>query len=145
MGRSSRLSGDSPERQPRPVAVEGEWPGPGLYAVDIVGESRYQEALELICGGRVEKGAWLRTVAVLILEDDNPHDNQAVRVDIEGHVIGYLRREHARQYRKRLGEAGHPQITARCKALIVGGWDRGGGDRGHFGVKLDLPKELQAE
>jgi hypothetical protein len=25
-----------------------------------------------------------------------------------------------------------------CKAKIVGGWDRGEGDRGYFGVKLSL-------
>lgn len=55
-------------------------------------------------------------------------------------TVGYLSRKNAREYRKRLKKAGYQGITATCFAIIVGGWDRGGGDRGHFGVKLDLPK-----
>lgn len=113
--------------------------GPSTYSLDIVGESKYQDALEQICGGRTENSANKVITAVLVLEDDNPYDNQAVRVDIEGHTVGHLSRENARQYRKRLAEAGHPKVTATCSAKIVGGWDRGRGDHGHFGVKLDLP------
>jgi hypothetical protein len=60
-------------------------------------------------------------------------------VEIDGHIVGHLSRENARQYRNKLKEAGHPRITASCRAIIVGGWDRGGSDRGHFGVRLDLP------
>jgi hypothetical protein len=75
----------------------------------------------------------------LVLDDDNPYDSLAVRVEIRGCIVGHLSRENAREYRRQLKKAGHPALTASCKALIVGGWDRGGGDRGHFGVRLDLP------
>ncbi len=120
-------------------AVSGNLPGPGTYEFDIVGESKYQEALESICGGRTEDGAELQTDAVLFLEDTNPHDNMAVRVDIEGQTVGYLSRKDARSYRKQLQQLGHASITCSCNAMIVGGWERSRSDRGHFGVKLDLP------
>ena len=79
--------------------------------------------------------------AVLILEHANPYDSKAVQVLIGGRVCGYLSRENARAYRRQLKKAGHPNMTASCRAMIVGGWDRGAGDRGHFGVRLDLPHD----
>ena len=45
------------------------------------------------------------TTAVLVLDDDNPYDNKAVRVEIDGYLVGHLSRENARQYRKKLKEA----------------------------------------
>lgn len=116
-------------------------PGPRLYALDIVGESKYQKELEAICGSRKEDGEEKLVQATLILEDNNPYDNQAVRVDIKGKTVGYLSRENARKYRQELKKTGYPNITATCSAMIVGGWDRSGGDRGHYGVKLDLPTD----
>ncbi|WP_222426346.1 hypothetical protein, partial [Luteimonas sp. J16] len=38
-------------------SVQGHLPGPGTYEFDIVGESKYQDALEAICGGRTEDSA----------------------------------------------------------------------------------------
>ncbi len=123
------------------VIVEAALPSPGDHEIDVVGESHYQRQLEAICGGRSRESAQVKTTAVLVLDDNNPYDSKAVRVEIHGYVIGHLSRENAREYRKQLKEAGHPKITASCKALIVGGWDRGNGDRGHFGVRLYLPTE----
>ena len=120
-------------------SVSGNLPGPGTYEFDIVGESKYQEALESICGGRTEDSAALQTEAALVLEDSNAYDNMAVRVDIQGQTVGYLSKKDARNYRKQLRQLGHPNITCSCNAMIVGGWERSRSDRGHFGVKLDLP------
>jgi hypothetical protein len=116
-------------------AVEGL----GEFEFDIVGESNYQRALRRIAGPKTEDSKRHPCVAMLVLEDDNPHDNMAVRVDIEGETVGYLSRRHARQYRKELERQGITGYRLRAQALIVGGWDRGGGDSGHYGVKLDLP------
>jgi hypothetical protein len=113
--------------------------GRRTYALDVVGESKYQPALEKICGGRTEDGHEKVVKATLIYEDNNPYDNKAVRVEIEGMTVGYLSRQNARKSRKKLEALGHPGITGTCSAMIVGGWDRGGGDTGYFGVKLDLP------
>jgi hypothetical protein len=74
----------------------------------------------------------------------------AVRVDVQGQTVGHLSRELARQYRKQLERAGYGSTDAYCDARIRGGWDRGEGRRGHYGVFLDLPDgrfdhhELQA-
>ena len=117
----------------------GNIAGPGTYELEVVGESHYQRALESICGGRTEESANRHVQAHLVLEDDNPHDPLAVRIDIQGKTVGYLSRETARAYRDRLREAGHPRLVGVCKAVIRGGWDRGPHDRGYFGVWLDLP------
>lgn len=121
------------------TAVGGRLPGPGTYEFDIVGESHYQQALEAICGGRTEESASYKTEAVLYLEDSNPHDNMAVRVDIGGETVGYLSRSDARSYRKQLKQLGHERLVCKCDATIVGGWRRSRTDQGSFGVKLDLP------
>jgi hypothetical protein len=123
------------ERQAR---VNADLGGRGGYNLDIVGESHYQAALERLAGGRSEDGVRVKTTATLILETNNPHDPQAVRVDIRGRTVGHLSREDARTYRLRLRQLGCPNLQASFPAIIVGGWNRGGGDRGHFGVKLDV-------
>jgi len=115
--------------------------GSGAFALPIVGESHYQEALEAICGPRSDEGEDRRVEARLVLENDNPHDSMAVRVDIQGQTVGHLSREHARQYRKQLERAGYASTDAYCKARIRGGWDRGEGGHGHYGVFLDLPMD----
>jgi hypothetical protein len=114
--------------------------GPGLYDFDIVGESYYQDALEEICGGKTIQGHQKEVMAILIHEDNNPKDDKAIRVDIEGMTVGYLERKFAREYRKRLSEAGYPDLAAACNALITGGWRRYESE-GHFGVRLDLPRK----
>ena len=113
--------------------------GPGEFEFDVVGESAYQPALSDICGGPCEEGYDLEVSAYLIHEDDNEYDPKAVAVLIEERTVGYLSRKHARQFRKAVAEMGHPGVAVTCAAKIVGGWDRGGGDVGHFGVRLDLP------
>lgn len=121
------------------VRTEGQVQGPGKFACEVVGESKYQDHLERITGGRTEESANIRTRAILALEDDNPHDPNAVCVRIDGLRVGYLPRRFAKSYRAQLAKANAPKGHYWCAAVIVGGWDRGGGDRGHFGVRLDLP------
>ena len=111
----------------------------GWLRVDAVGESRYQDALEEIAGGRSDRGADHEKVALLIPEPTNRYDPNAVAVWIEGKIVGYLSRENAEVLQPgiiRLHRQ-HDRPVA-CRARIVGGWDRGGGDRGHFGVRLYL-------
>lgn len=125
--------------RPPGVHVDATLPGPGDFAIEVVGESSYQDAIESVAGGRTEDGCELVVDAVLVLEDTNPYDPNAVQVLIAGCVCGYLNRENARAYRKQLKKAGQPDITASCKAMIVGGWERVQNDHGRFGVRLDLP------
>ncbi len=114
--------------------MEIELEGPGTFAVDVVGESQYQRVLEAAAveGGVVD--------AMLMLEDSNPYDDQAVAIHIGGARAGYLSRANARLYRADLAAAGAERATVRCKARIVGGFETASGERAHFGLKVDLPK-----
>jgi hypothetical protein len=103
------------------------------FAIPVVGESHYQDTIEEVCGGRTPEGADRECEAELIPEDDNRYDANAVRVEIDGRTVGYLARPDAVDYRRL-----HRRRLMRCPAVIRGGWDRGVGDRGSFGVCLDL-------
>lgn len=125
--------------RPPVKGVVGQLRPTGSFGLDVVGEASYQHAIGKIAGGRTEEGISHLCEAVLVPEPANPHDPMAVRVDIEGATVGYLSRANAREYRAELRRLGFEGGVFSCQALIVGGWDRGSGDRGHFGVKLDVP------
>jgi hypothetical protein len=108
------------------------------FAVAVVGESHYQDHLRSFCQVR-ESSADLRFRAFLYNEDDNPYDDQAVRVEIQGGTVGHLSRKDARAYRQWLARERPGANVLTCEANVRGGWDRGPGDRGMFGVWLDLP------
>jgi hypothetical protein len=114
-------------------------PPKGRYAIDVVGESKYQHELSRLCGGKQRDSVDLCFPAILYLEDHNPYDDHAVRIDIHGDTVGYLSRETARRFRRWLKRNGHIAKAAQCHANIRGGWHRGPDDEGHFGVFLDLP------
>ncbi len=120
--------------------------GDGSFVGEVVGESHYQKALTAICGGVTPDGARHRCKAYLIPEDDNKFDANAIRVAIDGHTVGYLCREDAAYYRMLMRKRVVPRGMVGVEALILGGWDRGDGDRGHFGVRIDLDlDEMGAE
>lgn len=104
-------------------------PGTGDFDFEIVGESKYQKALRAIAGaGEVRHECTAR----ILLEDENPYDNKAVRVDIGGKTVGYFSREDARSYRRQIAK--HGRIVGECDAVIIGG-----GKGRSLGVWLDLP------
>lgn len=113
--------------------------GPGEYRINVAGESFYLDSFAALIGQRSEDSVNIEKRAQLTLQDDNPHDKHAVRVTIDGYPVGHLSREHARAFRRtvRYGQLAEHEIFE-CAALICGGWDRGEGDAGHFGVRLDL-------
>jgi hypothetical protein len=112
--------------------------GNGSYSLEVVGESNYQKALERACGGRTKESQDLIVTAVLILDDDNPYDPKAVCVTVDGRTVGFLSRDHAKRFRARLRREGIREYEFPCKGNIRGGWDRGGGDFGYFGIWLDV-------
>lgn len=110
----------------------------GGLEVGVVGESHYQDALTAIVGGKRSESVRIPTHAILVPEPDNPYDPNAVAVYIDGRKVGHLPRPAAQAFApvgQRLAE--QRQVGA-CSAIITGGWDRGDGDTGHFGVTLDL-------
>lgn len=114
--------------------------GDGRFSIAVVGESKYMNSFRRICGPRTADGVNMRIQAYLTMENNNKFDDQAVRVSIKGHTVGYLPRAVARDFRRSVVGAGHgaSQVFA-CEALIRGGWDDGRGNVGNYGVVLDLP------
>ncbi len=109
--------------------------------VDVVGESAHQgELLALVGGRRTWGGAHRRELAQLVAERDNPFDPHAVAVLIDGRIVGHLPRETARAYRPLIDRAIAAAGTATCLADIRGGWERGHGDVGRFGVVVHMPR-----
>jgi predicted RNA-binding Zn-ribbon protein involved in translation (DUF1610 family) len=120
----------------------------GAATVEVKGESQYQGTLERIAGGRTIDGGRQRDhIALLLPEPTNPYDHNAVRVMLTptvergtGGLVGYLSREDAVAFRQVIDRlAGMGKLLA-CRASLKGGWDRGGGDRGSFGVTLHLDR-----
>lgn len=131
-----RLFGSSKtEATAREVVLVGD----ETFPLAVVGESKYQENLEAVCGGRTEEGVNRLVSARLILEDSNPYDRDAVRVEVSGRTVGYLNRQDAKAYRQYLQKTGAARAIGVCNAQIRGGWKRGEDDQGNFGVRLDLP------
>jgi hypothetical protein len=72
---------------------------------------------------------------VITGEPENPYDRNAVRVLIREALIGYLPRQAAAV----VAPTSRPGRRYEVDAVITGGWDRGGGDVGHYGVRVYLP------
>lgn len=117
---------------------EYHWEGQGNFEFEIVGESHSQGALAELAGEHGTRGAETRHRATLLLEDSNPYDPKAVAVIIAGKPVGYLAREDARSYRRRLGQKQLSNTNATCDAIIVGGGTRRNGEKLFYGVKLDI-------
>lgn len=133
MGFLDRLRGRS---EPTVVSVQAHV-HTGDEDLEVVGESHYQEALWRICGGQ-PGGERVRhqVYAVLVPEESNPHDENAVAVHVDGCVVGYLSRSDAADYRVGLLDAmgrcgGHVALAA----VVVGGGLRDHGP-GLLGVWL---------
>ncbi len=70
----------------------------GQDDLEVVGELAYQAALWRLCGGTVGDRVRRDSVAVLVPEPANPHDANAIAVQIDGQVVGYLSRATAQEY-----------------------------------------------
>src|SRR5216683_890672 len=115
-----------------PVSLLG-----GQDDLEVVGELAYQAALWRLCGGTVGERVRRDIVAVLVPEPANPYDANAVAVQIDGQVAGYLSRATAQEYLPGLKHA----MSLRggyiaLRGVIVGGgyYDDG---PGRLGVWLE--------
>lgn len=111
--------------------------GDGEFDFEIVGEASYQPALLAICGGKKRTSQEIFKQAVVILDDENPYDSKAVRVEIEGQTVGFLSRSDARLFRKSVNSFNRHASQFQCKAVVSGGW-KDSSSEGHFGVRLDI-------
>lgn len=98
----------------------------------------YQAARGEAAGVRTATGVNVGVLASLVPEPGNQHDKHAVRVVVGGQTVGYLSRLDARAYRLVIDKVAADGKVAYCNATIRGGWDRGNGDVGSYGIDLDL-------
>ncbi len=134
------------ERVARSTAVPTEqtssnqpfhWPALGEYEFEVVGESHYQGVLQRLAGNHGTESADVEIIAELQLDNNNPHDPKAVAVRVGGQTVGYMSREDAKSFRRRLGQKGLNSTTT-CGAQIVGGGTRHNGEKLSYGIRLDI-------
>jgi len=113
------------------------------YTFDVVGECHRQAELNSICGGKCEDGHDLKVLAQLVFIDGNPHDPNAVGVFVDSKMVGYVPRHLAPGLRSAILRLNPDERPVTCDSRIVGGWDRGDGDEGHYGIKLSLSNPLR--
>jgi hypothetical protein len=115
----------------------------GNEDLEVVGESHRQESLWRVLGGphRPEVHVRMDVYAMLLAENGNPYDANAVSVWIDGLMIGYLPRDEARRLRHGLlalqEREGKPIAL---NGVIVGGGIRDDGP-GRLGVFLRYDTE----
>lgn len=87
----------------------------------------------------------MHCIARLSPEPANPVDPGAIKVEVNGRLVGHLSIPDAVEYHAAMRAQGAEGRVALCDAYINGGW-RNGDDEGHFGVKLGLawPPEVLA-
>lgn len=110
-----------------------EWESPRNL---VAGEASYTTALAKITGEPCESGYCLPKPVVLIREPENGHDPNAIRAEVEGACVGYLRRALAEQLAAPLDGVG-------CRAFSVAGLLRGGSRRArNVGCHVWLERRL---
>ncbi|MDP1548656.1 MAG: hypothetical protein Q8L97_00645 [Nitrosomonas sp.] len=98
------------------------WPELGQFAFAVDGESFKGAINQLLQENAIAPGE-LKThilTAHLTPDNDNPYDSNAVRVDINSRTVGYLNREQALSFRRRLDEMGLSNQITTCYAVIAG-------------------------
>lgn len=100
------------------------------YNFNIVGEGSYQSNLKKIAGPKEEQSKFHQCSAKVTSEPTNKFDKNAIKVEINGMLVGYLSRGDAQ---KLVGR----RVNKVVNAVIDGGWDDNDGE-GSYGVKLGI-------
>ena len=139
MGLLKRLRG----RRGSSVSARDESPAMSVFLLggqddlEVVGELAYQDTLWRLCSGTLGDRVRHDIVAVLVPEPTNPYDANAIAVQINGQVVGYLSRATAQEYLPGLKHL----MSARggyaaLRGVIVGGGYYNDGP-GRLGVWLE--------
>lgn len=100
----------------------------GEDTLEVVGESSYQDNLWQLVGGRTEQQVHQDCIAVLLRQDENPHDPNAIAVQVHGLTVGHLAVETAARYRRGLERLmrKYGQLIALEGVIASGGHDEDG-------------------
>jgi hypothetical protein len=103
--------------------------GPGLFLFEVAGQNHYQPAILQLLQGRFQESEALESTAqsaehyvtaILRSEPSNPHDCNAIAVEISGLKVGYLDRLTAAKLTNQSKRLGFDRIEATCKAKLSG-------------------------
>ena len=100
------------------------------YAYNIVGEQSYQNNLKKIAGPKEEESKFFECYAKVSSEPFNQYDKNAVKVEINGLLVGYLSRGEAAKLAGKV-------VNKTVAAVIDGGW-KDEESTGSYGVKLAI-------
>ncbi len=100
------------------------------YAYNIVGEQSYQNNLKKIAGPKEEESKFFECQAKVSSDPFNQYDKNAVKVEINGLLVGYLSRGEATKLTGKV-------INKIVPAVIDGGW-KDADSTGSYGVKLAI-------
>lgn len=100
------------------------------YAYNIVGEQSYQNNLKKIAGTKEEESKFFECYAKVSSEPFNQYDKNAVKVEINGLLVGYLSRGEAAKLAGKV-------VNKNVPAVIDGGW-KDEESTGSYGVKLAI-------
>jgi hypothetical protein len=113
------------------------WQDGGRYQMEVVAESVYAGTVKRLAGPHGDARANTQLRALLLPDDDYPFDDKAVAVFIEGELVGYLSRDDARRFRRKLDRKDlNGKVTSTDAAIRGGGvWN---GKRLSYEVWLDI-------
>lgn len=95
------------------------WGQKGWASQEVVGESHYLGHIKALLGkAHKPEGAEHLLPALLIPEPDNPHDRNAVAVQIGGQKVGYLPRDEAAPYSRVLQQLSAQGLVGQVQARI---------------------------
>ena len=100
------------------------------YLYNIVGEQSYQNNLKKIAGPKEEESKFFECYAKVSSEPFNQYDKNAVKVEINGLLVGYLSKSEAAKLSSKV-------VNKTVPAVIDGGW-KDEESTGSYGVKLAI-------
>ena len=100
------------------------------YTYNIVGEQSYQNNLKKIAGPKEEESKFFECYAKVSSEPLNQYDKNAVKVEINGLLVGYLSKSEAAKLSSKV-------VNKTVPSVIDGGW-KDEESTGSYGVKLAI-------
>lgn len=123
------------------ITPEYHWPPHEDYDFEcaVIGESNYQSHLRTLAGNHGKDAANVEALAVLMPEPTNPYDKNAVCIYIGGKTVGYLPKDDARAFLRRLTKRKLARTApTTCDARIMGGFIMKDGSKASYGVALNI-------
>lgn len=123
------------KKQNKPYHV---WQSNQLQLLEVVGESNYQNNIKKLITKHDNTGINQECIAILIPENDNKYDKNAVRIDVDELTVGYLSRNDAIIFRELLKANNLENQITICNATINGGFVMDNNKKASYGIFLKI-------